>query len=191
MMIAAPLTIVARGPRRATTVSPDSRKMAMATEKPAKPAPAPATPACLTVDEEQRAPVGDRALDGEGQKGQHAQGEGRAVGEGEVRPGMGGVALGHRLGMATIARTRRTPAATVAPLPSPQPAAMMAAPSPAPSRAPSEKKPWKDDIVGRPRAASTSVACTFMDTSSAPIVVPKMKRPRRRAERCRPAAAAA
>ena len=63
----------------------------------------------------------------------------------------------------------------MAPLPSPQPAAMMAAPSPAPTRAPSEKKPWKDDMVGRPRAASTSVACTFMDTSSAPIVVPKMK----------------
>ena len=32
-------------------------------------------------------------------------------------------------------------------------------------------------MVGRPRAASTSVACTFMDTSSAPRVVPKTKRP--------------
>ena len=48
----------------------------------------------------------------------------------------------------------------------------MTLPANAPVSPPRLKKPWNDDIVGLPRAASTSAACVFIATLPAPPIRP-------------------
>ena len=62
-----------------------------------------------------------------------------------------------------------------APRPLPRPTAMMPAPTVAPARPPTDQKPWKNDMVGLPRSASSSEAWVFIDTSSAAIDAPRRK----------------
>ena len=62
---------------------------------------------------------------------------------------------------------------------------MMPAPTAAPARPPSAQKPWKNDMLGLPRAISSSEAWVFMATSRAAIDAPKKKQQTKEQRRAR------
>ena len=88
---------------------------------------------------------------------------------------LGAGVVGRNEGAAMAAIANSTAATAPAPPPSFQPKAMMPPPIDAPASAPRLKKPWNEDMVGRPRARSISEACVFTATLAAPAVTPRMK----------------
>jgi hypothetical protein len=64
-----------------------------------------------------------------------------------------------------------------APIPFCMPVAMMTPPDRAPLSPPVLKKPWNDDRIGRPSAASTSVAWVLIATFAAPPIRPSSSAP--------------
>ena len=171
------MTTTRFAPMRSTTMPPAKRDTVMASAN--RPSPRAASPGldALVRGEEQRAPVVDGELDGIGEEGQRRQPEQGAGRQRErVRrsraPGLAADGVRQQPQPATTPSGSRMAFAAIAPLPSPQPCLMIAPPITEAHSIPSEKKPWKTDIVGRPRAVSTAEAWVLIATLSAPPIAP-------------------